>query len=116
MTLTVGALSLGTTARVMAGSGPSAPWSLGMGFVIVALLLLTRAGEGAAYFPELFVPFALMGLGMGTAMLPLLTIAMSGVPRPMRGSGRASSTSRCSSRARSASPSSARWRRSARAP
>ena len=58
-----------------------------MGFVIVALLLLTRAGEGAAYFPELFVPFALMGLGMGTAMLPLLTIAMSGVPEADAGLG-----------------------------
>jgi len=60
---------------------------LGMGFVILALLLLTRAGEGAAYFPELFVPFALMGLGMGTAMLPLLTIAMSGVPEADAGLG-----------------------------
>jgi hypothetical protein len=46
----------------------------------VALLWLTRAGEGASYFPELFFPYALMGFGMGTTMLPLLTIAMSGVP------------------------------------
>jgi EmrB/QacA subfamily drug resistance transporter len=80
MTLTVGALSLGTTAKVMARLGPERTVILGMSFVIVALLWLTRAGEGAAYFPELFFPFALMGLGMGTAMLPLLTIAMSGVP------------------------------------
>ena len=87
MTLTVGALSLGTTARVMARLGPERTVVLGMGFVILALLLLTRAGEGAAYFPELFVPFALMGLGMGTAMLPLLTIAMSGVPEADAGLG-----------------------------
>ncbi|HEY6887050.1 MAG TPA: MFS transporter [Solirubrobacter sp.] len=80
MTMTVGALSLGTTAKVMARLGPERTVILGMSFVIVALLWLTRAGEGAAYFPELFFPFALMGLGMGTAMLPLLTIAMSGVP------------------------------------
>jgi EmrB/QacA subfamily drug resistance transporter len=87
MTLTVGALSLGTTARVMARLGPERTVVGGMGVVIVALLLLTRAGEGAAYFPELFVPFALMGLGMGTAMLPLLTIAMSGVPEADAGLG-----------------------------
>ena len=48
--------------------------------MVVALLLADRRGSGASYFPELFFPFALMGLGMGTAMLPLLTIAMSGVP------------------------------------
>ena len=45
-----------------------------------ALLWLTGAGPNASYFPRLFFPYALMGLGMGTAMLPLLTIAMSGVP------------------------------------
>jgi EmrB/QacA subfamily drug resistance transporter len=87
MTLTVGALSLGTTARVMARVGPERTVVLGMGFVVIALLWLTRAGEHASYFPELFLPYALMGLGMGTAMLPLLTIAMSGVPEKDAGLG-----------------------------
>ena len=87
MTLTVGALSLGTTAKVMARLGPERTVVLGMSFVVAALLLLTHAGEGASYFPELFFPFALMGLGMGTAMLPLLTIAMSGVPEQDAGLG-----------------------------
>ena len=32
-------------------------------------------GSTTAYFPTLFVAFAVMGLGMGTAMLPLMTIA-----------------------------------------
>jgi EmrB/QacA subfamily drug resistance transporter len=80
MTLTVGALSLGTTARIMAKLGPERTVILGMSIVVAALLLLTRAGEGASYFPELLIPYGLMGFGMGTAMLPLLTIAMSGVP------------------------------------
>jgi EmrB/QacA subfamily drug resistance transporter len=87
MTLTVGALSLGTTARVMARLGPERTVVLGMAFVVSALLLLTGAGPGASYFPSLFIPFALMGLGMGTAMLPLLTIAMSGVPERDAGLG-----------------------------
>ena len=80
MTLTVGFLSLGTTARVMTRLGPERTVLLGMGLVVAALLWLTGAGPNASYFPELFLPYALMGLGMGTAMLPLLTIAMSGVP------------------------------------
>src|SRR3954471_758191 len=80
MTLTVGALSLGATARVMAWLGPVRTVVLGMTIVVVALLLLSGVGDHASYFPTLFVPFALMGLGMGTTMLPLLTIAMSGVP------------------------------------
>jgi hypothetical protein len=87
MTLTVGALSLGTTARVMTRLGAERTVVLGMSFVVAALLLLTNAGPGASYFPSLFVPFALMGLGMGTAMLPLLTIAMSGVPERDAGLG-----------------------------
>ena len=52
----------------------------GLAVVVLALLLLTGAGESASYFPGLFFGYALMGLGIGTAMLPLLTIAMSGVP------------------------------------
>jgi EmrB/QacA subfamily drug resistance transporter len=79
MTLTVGALSLGTTARVMARFGPERTVLAGLTLVVVSLLLLSGVGEGASYFPTLFVPYALMGLGTGTAMLPILTIAMSGV-------------------------------------
>jgi EmrB/QacA subfamily drug resistance transporter len=87
MTLTVGALSLGTAARVMARLGPERTVVLGLAIVAGALLWLTGAGEDASYFPELFLPYVLMGLGMGTAMLPLLTIAMSGVPEADAGLG-----------------------------
>ena len=80
MTITVAALSTGPTARLMARFGPLPTLVGGLGVVIAALLLMTLPGVGASYFPGLFVPYALMGLGMGTAMLPLLTIAMSGVP------------------------------------
>jgi EmrB/QacA subfamily drug resistance transporter len=80
MTLMVATLSTGPTARVMARFGPLPTLLGGLGITTVALLLMTRAGVGASYFPDLFVPYVLMGVGMGTAMLPLLTIAMSGVP------------------------------------
>ena len=85
MTLTVGALSLGTTARVMARLGPERTVLAGLSIVVAALLLLTGAGAGASYLPGLFFAYMLMGLGIGTAMLPLLTIAMSGVPEPDAG-------------------------------
>jgi MFS family permease len=35
---------------------------------------------GASYFPGLFVPFLLLGLGAGASFLPLLTIGMSDAP------------------------------------
>jgi EmrB/QacA subfamily drug resistance transporter len=79
-TLMVGLLSLGTTARVMARIGPERTVLAGLAIVVLALLLLTGAGASASYFPGLFFGYGLMGLGIGTAMLPLLTIAMSGVP------------------------------------
>jgi MFS family permease len=47
--------------------------------VVGALTLLSTVGENTAYFPTLFFAFGVMGLGMGTAMLPLMTIAMSEV-------------------------------------
>src|SRR4051812_17761552 len=80
MTLTVGALSLGVTARLMARLGPERTVLTGLAITAGALLLLTQAGPGASYLPQLFTAYLLMGLGVGTAMLPLLTIAMSRVP------------------------------------
>src|SRR3954471_11179701 len=80
MTLTVAALSTGPTARLMARFGPVPTMLGGLTAMIVSLLMLTRAGAHASYFADLFVPYLLMGAAMGTAMLPLLTIAMSRVP------------------------------------
>ncbi|WP_121248311.1 MFS transporter [Solirubrobacter pauli] len=79
MTLIVGLLSLGTTARVMGVLGPARTVIVGLLIVVGALTLLSTVGATTAYFPTLFFAFALMGLGMGTAMLPLMTIAMSDV-------------------------------------
>jgi len=54
--------------------------SVGMLMPIAGLALLVSAGPDAAYFPTLFIAFALVGLGMGTSFMPLLSIAMSEVP------------------------------------
>jgi EmrB/QacA subfamily drug resistance transporter len=79
MTLTVGALSTGPTAKLMRRLGPERTVVLGLSIMVVALLLLTTAGTHAGYLTHIFIPYLLMGLAMGTTMLPLLTIAMSGV-------------------------------------
>jgi EmrB/QacA subfamily drug resistance transporter len=80
MTLIVGALSLGITARLVARFGPKAVLLAGLSLTVAGLLLLARAGVGASYFPDLVFAFALTGLGAGMAFLPLLTIAMADVP------------------------------------
>jgi EmrB/QacA subfamily drug resistance transporter len=80
MTLTVGTLSLGITARLVGRFGPRRLVVPGLVTMIVGLLLLSQQGPHSSYFPGLFFAFALMGLGAGTSFMPLLTIAMSEVP------------------------------------
>jgi EmrB/QacA subfamily drug resistance transporter len=80
MTLTLGALSAGITARVMRRFGAQRVLIAGMTAIVAALLLLSRANEHASYLPDIFVPFLLLGFGAGTSFLPLMTIAMEDVP------------------------------------
>jgi MFS family permease len=51
-----------------------------MAATALALLSPSQASEHAAYFPLLFVAFLFLGLGVGSAFLPLLTMATSEVP------------------------------------
>jgi MFS family permease len=80
MTLTLGALSAGITARVMRRFGAQRVLIAGTTAIVAALLLLSRANEHASYLPDIFVPFLLLGFGAGTSFLPLMTIAMEDVP------------------------------------
>jgi EmrB/QacA subfamily drug resistance transporter len=80
MTLLLGALSLGLTARIMARFGARPVLLTGLAAIFVALLLLAQVGVDAPYFPSIMVPFLLLGLGAGLAFLPLMTIAMQDVP------------------------------------
>jgi EmrB/QacA subfamily drug resistance transporter len=79
-TLVVGVLSVGPTAGLVRRFGAGRPLLAGLVIMIAGLLLLSRAGAGDAYFPTVFVPFLLMGLGAGMAFAPLLQIAMADVP------------------------------------
>ncbi len=81
MTLAVGTLSLGITARLVGRYGAKRTLIPGLAPAIAGLSLLATAGEHASYFPSLFVAFLLIGIGAGTSFMPLLTIAMAEVPR-----------------------------------
>ena len=79
-TVTVGLLSLGVTARMVARFGPMRVLVAGMLTAILGLALLTTTGAHTAFFPTIFFAYFLIGLGIGNAFMPLLTIAMADVP------------------------------------
>ena len=86
-TVTVGILSLGVTARLVARFGAMRVLILGMTTVIVGLGLLSTAGVHTAFFPTIFLAYFFIGLGIGSAFMPLLTIAMADVPAADAGLG-----------------------------
>src|SRR5579884_2228447 len=86
-TITVAALSLGTTARLVNRFGPMRVLVPGMLSVIAGLALLLTTGPQTSFFPTLFGAYFAIGLGIGSAFLPLLSIAMADVPSEDAGLG-----------------------------
>jgi EmrB/QacA subfamily drug resistance transporter len=86
-TLTVAVLSVGVTARLVARFGPMRVLVPGMTAVVFGLLVLATAGPHTSYFPTVLVAFLALGLGLGTAFVPLMTIAMADVPAADAGLG-----------------------------
>jgi MFS family permease len=80
LTLVLGLLSVGVTARLMERFGPTRVLIAGLVAIACALVLLARVPAHAAYFPAIFGPFTLLGVGAGLSFLPLTTIAMADVP------------------------------------
>jgi EmrB/QacA subfamily drug resistance transporter len=80
MTLIVAFFSTGVTARLISRFGAWRTLMPAMAMIVGSLVLLTTAGVHASYFPTLLIAFLLMGAGMGTGSVPLLTLAMSEVP------------------------------------
>ena len=76
MTLIIGYLSLGTTAKLMQRFGITKLVLTALPLVIAALALLSTSDEHSSYFPHMFVVFSLLGLGMGLAFAPLVTLGM----------------------------------------
>jgi EmrB/QacA subfamily drug resistance transporter len=86
-TLTVAALSLGITARLVERFRAVRVLIAGMLTVIVGLGLLTTVGPHTSFFPTIFLAYFAVGLGIGAAFMPLLTIAMANVPAADAGLG-----------------------------
>jgi EmrB/QacA subfamily drug resistance transporter len=79
-TLTVAALSTGLSARLVARFGPMPMLIAGMAAVVAGLGLLQTTGLHSQFLPTMFASFFLVGLGIGSAFMPLLTIAMADIP------------------------------------
>jgi EmrB/QacA subfamily drug resistance transporter len=86
-TLTVAVLSQGITARLVARFGALPVLTSGMATAAAGLLIFSTVGPDTAFFPTVFVACFAIGLGIGTAFMPLLTIAMADVPPADAGLG-----------------------------
>ncbi|HUB76707.1 MAG TPA: MFS transporter, partial [Solirubrobacteraceae bacterium] len=80
MTIVVAILSSGVTAKLVGRFGPMRVLLPALACTIAGLALLTQVSAGGGYFPLMLGAFILMGVGMGSASVPLLTIAMANVP------------------------------------
>jgi EmrB/QacA subfamily drug resistance transporter len=79
-TISVGILSLGVTARLIARFGAMRVLVVGLLIITAGLGLLTSTGTHTSFFPTIFLAYLLVGLGIGSSFMPLLTIAMADVP------------------------------------
>jgi EmrB/QacA subfamily drug resistance transporter len=86
-TITVAVLSQGITARLVARFGPLPVLTTGMASALIGLLLFATVGPHTAFFPTIFLACFAIGLGIGTAFMPLLTLAMADVPAEDAGLG-----------------------------
>src|SRR5438874_10781998 len=58
-----------------------------MASAIIGLLLFGTAGAHTGFFPTIFLACFAIGLGIGMAFMPLLTLAMADVPAADAGLG-----------------------------
>jgi EmrB/QacA subfamily drug resistance transporter len=86
-TLTVAVLSQGITAWLVDRFGSLAVLTSGMATAVAGLLLFATVGPDTAFFPTIFLACFAIGLGIGTAFMPLLTLAMADVPAEDAGLG-----------------------------
>jgi MFS family permease len=86
-TLTVAVLSQGITAALVERFGALRVLITGMATAAAGLVLFSTIGPATAFFPTIFVADLALGLGIGSAFMPLLTIAMADVPPQDAGLG-----------------------------
>jgi len=86
-TITIAILSQGITARLVNRFGPLRVLTAGMASAVTGLLLFSTVGPDTAFFPTIFFACFAIGLGIGSAFMPLLTLAMADVPAADSGLG-----------------------------
>jgi EmrB/QacA subfamily drug resistance transporter len=86
-TITVAILSQGITARLVSRFGPLRVLTAGMASAVIGLLVFSTVGPDTAFFPTIFFACFAIGLGIGIAFMPLLTLAMADVPAADSGLG-----------------------------
>jgi EmrB/QacA subfamily drug resistance transporter len=87
ISLIMGGLSAGVTARLVARFGNKQVLVPGLIAATIGLLLLTQIGPHSNYFTTVFPGLFLVGVGAGLAFVPLLSIAMHDVPSSDAGLG-----------------------------
>ena len=80
MTLIVGVMSRGITSALARRFGNQPMVVLGLLLIGISLVLMSRITPATAYAPLLVGSYVLLGLGAGSAMSPLLSIALAEVP------------------------------------
>ena len=86
-TITVAILSQGIVAGMIRRFGPFRVLLGGMLVAAVGLALFSTVGPHTSFFPTIFLACFAIGAGIGSAFLPLLTIAMAEVPPADAGLG-----------------------------
>ncbi|HEX4109430.1 MAG TPA: MFS transporter [Solirubrobacteraceae bacterium] len=76
-TVTVAACSLGITARAAARFGQRRVLTFGLITLTIGLLMLAHMGTHTAYFPWIFLAYAVLGAGAGASFLTLITLGLS---------------------------------------
>jgi EmrB/QacA subfamily drug resistance transporter len=75
--LGMGALSIGVTARLIMRLGAYAVLLAGLTLITVALGVAAAGPSNTTYFPTLFIPMTLLGIGAGLAFPSLMVLAMA---------------------------------------
>ncbi|MEA2635683.1 MAG: hypothetical protein QOH92_2450 [Chloroflexota bacterium] len=79
--LGMGALSIGVTARLIMRFGAYAVVLAGLALITIALGFAAQGPMISSYFPDLFIPMALLGIGGGLAFPSLAVLAMARTTR-----------------------------------
>jgi EmrB/QacA subfamily drug resistance transporter len=77
--LIMAAFSLGLSAKIVMKFGAKRALTVGLLLVAVGLALFARAPDDGTYWRDIFPGFALMGVGAGMALNPMILVAMSDV-------------------------------------